>query len=47
MTLRCWQRTIYQDQCLLNIFNFQECQEGVYKKTGLKNSKLWPQTQIM
>ena len=34
MTLRCWQRTIYQDECLLIIFDVQGCQEGVYKKLG-------------
>ena len=45
MTLRCWKRTIYQDECLLIIFNVQGCQEDVLKnwveksKTLTKNPK--------
>ena len=32
MTLRSWQHTINQDECLFIILNVQGCQEGDYKK---------------
>ena len=28
--LLCWQRTIYQEECLFIVFNVQLCQKGVF-----------------